>query len=57
MFPGIWLCSKELASSVIDALINAMYRLETPSVLETLEPAAKAVRKDIQRRMERTKSV
>ena len=34
-----------------------MYRLEAPSVLEILEPAAKAVRKDIQRRTERTKSV
>jgi len=36
---------------------RVMYRLETPSVLETLEPAARAVRKDIQRRTERTKSV
>ena len=34
-----------------------LYRLETPSVLEILEPAAKAVRKDIQRRVERTKTV
>lgn len=34
-----------------------LYHLETPSVLEMLEPAAKAVRRDIQRRIERTKSV
>lgn len=37
--------------------MRVMYRLETPSVLETFEPAAKAVRKDIQRRTERTKTV
>lgn len=36
---------------------RVMYRLETPSVLEIFEPAAKAVRRDIQRRTERTKSV
>ena len=36
---------------------RVMYRLEAPSVLDTLEPAAKAVRKDIKRRIERTKSV
>ena len=36
---------------------HVMYRLETPSVLETLEPAAKAVRKDIQRRTKRTKTI
>ncbi len=34
-----------------------IYRLETPSVLEMLEPAAEAVRKDIRRRTERTKTV
>ena len=37
--------------------MRVMYRLETPSVLETLEPAAKAVRKDIHRRTERTKTI
>ena len=37
--------------------MRVMYRLETPSVLETLEPAAKAVRKDIQRRIKRTKTI
>jgi len=36
---------------------HVMYRLETPSVLEMLEPAAKAVRKDIQRRIKRTKTI
>jgi len=36
---------------------RVLYRLETPSVLKMLEPAAKAVRKDIQRRIERTKTV
>jgi len=36
---------------------KVLYHLETPSVLDTLEPAAKAVRRDIQRRIERTKSV
>lgn len=36
---------------------RVMYRLETPSVLETLDPAAKAVRKDMQRRINRTKSI
>ena len=44
---------------ISDRRINmrVMYRLETPSVLDTLEPAAKAVRKDRQRRTERTKDV
>ncbi len=44
---------------ISDRRINmrVMYRLETPSVLETLEPAAKAVRKDIQRRTKRTKTI
>ena len=36
---------------------QVIYRLETPSVLEAFEPAAKAVRKDIRRRVERTKTV
>jgi ArsR family transcriptional regulator len=44
---------------ISDRRINnrMLYRLETPSVLETLEPAANAVRRDIQRRIERTKTV
>lgn len=36
---------------------HVLYRLETHSVLEMLEPAARAVRKDMRRRLERTKSV
>ncbi len=36
---------------------KVLYHLESPSVLEILEPAAKAVRRDIQRRIERTKEV
>ncbi len=36
---------------------HVLYRLETPSVLETFEPAALAVRKDIQRHTARTESV
>lgn len=36
---------------------RVLYHLETPSVLDTLEPAAKAVRKDILRRTERTKTI
>jgi len=36
---------------------HVMYRLETPSVLEIFDPAAKAVRTDIKRRMERVKAV
>ncbi len=35
-------------------MTKVIYRLETPSVLETLEPAAKAVRLDIKRRVKRT---
>jgi len=37
--------------------MSVMYRLETPSVLETFEPAAKAVRQDIKRRTARVKNV
>jgi DNA-binding transcriptional ArsR family regulator len=36
---------------------RVFYRLETPSVLNVLEPAAQAVRTDIKRRTERTKAV
>lgn len=36
---------------------RVFYHLETPSVLETLEPAAEAVRTDIKRRVERTRTV
>ena len=47
------------AGIISDRRVNKhmLYRLETPSVLETLEPTGKAVRQDIQRRTERTKSV
>ena len=36
---------------------SVLYRLETPSVLAMFESAAKAVRRDIQRRIDRTKAV
>ena len=36
---------------------KVLYHLETPSVLETFEPAAKAIRHDILRRIERTKTI
>ena len=36
---------------------RVVYRLETPSVLDVFEPAARAVRSDIKRRTERTKAV
>ncbi len=47
------------AGIISDRRINkrVLYRLETPSVLDLLEPAALAVRTDIKRRTERTKSV
>jgi ArsR family transcriptional regulator len=36
---------------------RVIYRLETPSVLKTLDPAADAVRLDMKRRIQRTESV
>ena len=36
---------------------HVIYRLETPSVLETFEPAAEAIRLDIKRRNARVKTV
>lgn len=36
---------------------RVVYRLETLSVLDVLEPAAQAVRTDIKRRSERTKTI